>query len=81
MEKMSQCEMSKSPARDSLGFFPESLVCTLKILEKEFSCFVKKVFILFVLNVDDYCQKPGKKKLALKRLSPHHGKDHLMATI
>ena len=36
------------PRRIALVFFPESLFCTLKILEKELSCLVKKFFILYI---------------------------------
>ena len=59
MENRHTCEkMSMSPARISLVFSSERLVCTLHILEKElFLLWPRKGFILFLLNVDDNCYK------------------------
>ena len=54
MENRHMCEkMSEVPV-----FSSERLLCTLQILQKEFSLlWPKKSFILFLLNVDDNCYK------------------------
>ena len=53
-EKRPQCEkMSKPPARDSLSFFLRKSCLYIEDIGKKSSCLFKKVFVLFLQNVDD----------------------------